>query len=161
MPRRCAQLTAPDNGKIVSKIADFQFPTVVEFQCKFGYQMHGSRFLKCQSDGTWNGTVPTCIRKLNILVQLIFEHLAAVCEGIQNNTSIGMFVAPSLPYVAYGDNVTISCTQQNRPGKYFQIYHLANFQPESHHLVAFDNAFTIRTQIIPIIGCLGLRLIVL
>jgi hypothetical protein len=100
---------------------------VVEFQCKFGYQMHGSRFLKCQSDGTWNGTVPTCIRKLNILVQLIFEHLAAVCEGIQNNTSIGMFVAPSLPYVAYGDNVTISCTQQNRPGKYFQIYHFSQF----------------------------------
>jgi hypothetical protein len=48
--------------------------------------------------------------------------LAAVCEGIQNNTSIGMFVSPSSPFVAYGDNVTIACTQQNRPGSFLQHF---------------------------------------
>jgi hypothetical protein len=63
VPRRCAQLTAPEHGKIVSPVNNFEYSTIVEFQCKFGYQIHGPRFLKCLTDGKWNGTTPSCTRK--------------------------------------------------------------------------------------------------
>ncbi|KAI6239571.1 Sushi, von Willebrand factor type A, EGF and pentraxin domain-containing protein 1 [Aphelenchoides fujianensis] len=98
VPTRCPPISPPENGRIVSP-----FPTVLEFRCRFGHQIRGPRFLKCMADGTWNGTVPTCT--------------PAVCEGIQNNTSIGMFVNSNSAFVGYGDNVTFVCTQQNRPAR--------------------------------------------
>ncbi|KAI6214115.1 Sushi, von Willebrand factor type A, EGF and pentraxin domain-containing protein 1 [Aphelenchoides besseyi] len=88
IPTRCPPISSPENGQIVSAIGDFQFPTVLEFKCRFGYQIRGPRFLK-----------------------------SAVCEGIQNNTAIGMFVSSSSTFVPYGENVTFVCTQQNRPAR--------------------------------------------
>ncbi|CAD5221161.1 unnamed protein product [Bursaphelenchus okinawaensis] len=101
--RKCPGVEAPANGKLINLNKEFAHPNVMEFRCNHGYQIIGSAFLQCTFDGTWNGTVPTCS--------------PAVCEGVQNNTSIGMFVTEEKPYVPYGDNVTVVCTQQNRPIK--------------------------------------------
>ncbi len=40
---------------------------------------------------------------------------AATCQGLQNNSAIGLFVTPDNSTIGYGKNVTIMCTQQNRP----------------------------------------------
>ncbi|VDM13471.1 unnamed protein product [Wuchereria bancrofti] len=65
--------------------------------------MMGASHLKCMQDGSWNGTAPLC--------------LPATCQGVRNNSAIGLFVAPENSTIAYGRNVSIVCSQQNRPGR--------------------------------------------
>lgn len=73
----------------------------MEFQCHFGYELQGPTHLQCLTDGRWNGTAPSCA--------------PAFCDNLANETSIGMFVTPGNSTVAYGQNVSIICTQQSRP----------------------------------------------
>ncbi|KHJ77843.1 sushi domain protein, partial [Oesophagostomum dentatum] len=101
IPRSCPPLQPPENGDLLSISKKFTYPTVVQFQCNFGYQMMGPEFLQCLSDGMWNGTAPFC--------------LPATCQGLKNNSSVGLFVSPENSTVAHGQNVSIVCTHQNRP----------------------------------------------
>ncbi|KAK0398751.1 hypothetical protein QR680_002734 [Steinernema hermaphroditum] len=103
VPRSCSPVHSPENGKLISTTTSFHYPMVVEFQCDFGHQMMGPERLKCLSDGTWNGSMPLCI--------------PATCQGAHNNSAIGLFVTPENSTIAYGKNVSIICSQQNRPAK--------------------------------------------
>ncbi|VDM57878.1 unnamed protein product, partial [Angiostrongylus costaricensis] len=107
IPRSCPPVYSPENGKLLSTLKKFQYPVVVEFQCNFGYQMMGPDFIQCLSDGSWNGTAPFC--------------LPATCQGLKNNSAVGLFVSPENSTIAYGHNVTIVCTQQNRPARAFPL----------------------------------------
>ncbi|KAL3983031.1 EGF-like domain family protein [Acanthocheilonema viteae] len=101
VPRLCANLSSPKNGLLLSTAKTFHYPMVVQFQCDFAYQMMGASHLKCMQDGSWNGTAPFC--------------LPATCQGVRNNSAIGLFVTPENNTIAYGRNVSIVCSQQNRP----------------------------------------------
>ncbi|PAV81139.1 hypothetical protein WR25_22383 [Diploscapter pachys] len=101
--RSCKSLDAPENGRILTSAKDFRYPMVVQFQCNFAYQMMGPDFLQCLADATWNGTAPVC--------------LPATCQGIKNNTNIGLLVSPENSTISYGQNISLSCTQQNRPAR--------------------------------------------
>ncbi len=43
--------------------------------------------------------------------------LAALCAGLSNVSSIGLFVSPGDSAIAYGQNVSIICSQRNRPSR--------------------------------------------
>ncbi|KJH47373.1 sushi domain protein [Dictyocaulus viviparus] len=111
IPRSCPLIHSPENGKLLSILEEFHYPVVVQFQCDFGYQMIGPGFIQCLSDGSWNGTTPLC--------------LPATCQGLKNNTAVGLFVSPGNNTIAYGHNVSIVCTQQNRPAR---VSPLASFR---------------------------------
>jgi len=53
----CPPLTSPGNG-----IADCSTPGVCNFTCDTGYTVSGSAVRRCQRNGTWSGTQPTCIQ---------------------------------------------------------------------------------------------------
>uniref|UniRef100_A0A0N4ZHL5 Fibropellin-1 n=1 Tax=Parastrongyloides trichosuri TaxID=131310 RepID=A0A0N4ZHL5_PARTI len=99
--RKCPQLPAPENGEVFVDNFENSYGSVAFFQCKIGFYIVGKIKIGCQSDGTWNGTVPSCV--------------AAQCEGLKNNSAIGLFVTPGRDSVAYGEKVNIICTQQHRP----------------------------------------------
>ncbi|XGW30547.1 hypothetical protein V3C99_009476 [Haemonchus contortus] len=103
IPRSCPEIHSPENGKLLSTLKKFSYPMSVQFQCDFGYQMMGPNFLQCLADGSWNGTTPFC--------------LPATCQGLKNNSAVGLFVSPENSTIAYGQNVSIVCTQQNRPAR--------------------------------------------
>ncbi|KAI8494081.1 hypothetical protein Bbelb_284280 [Branchiostoma belcheri] len=63
---QCSKLTPPAKGSMTGSNS---FRDKVYFRCDRGYQLVGDSPLTCQSDGTWSGTSPTCIK-------------AAVCPGI-------------------------------------------------------------------------------
>ena len=48
-------------------------------------------------------------------------HLAATCQGIKSNPTIGLRVSLDNSTVAFGQNVTLSCTQPNRPSKHSSV----------------------------------------
>lgn len=51
--------------------------------------------------------------------QHMFLILAAVCSGVKNNSAVGLFVQPESASIGYGQNISIVCSQQNRPGNFF------------------------------------------
>uniref|UniRef100_A0A0N5BUC2 Cubilin n=1 Tax=Strongyloides papillosus TaxID=174720 RepID=A0A0N5BUC2_STREA len=99
--KKCPPLAAPENGEVFIDNNDNSYGTNALFQCKIGFYIIGKVKMSCQSDGTWNGTSPTCI--------------PAQCEGLKNNSAIGLFITPGNEYIRYGDTVNILCTQQHRP----------------------------------------------
>ncbi|CAJ0918219.1 unnamed protein product, partial [Mesorhabditis belari] len=101
VPRVCPTVTSPINGKLLATHKEFVYPMTVKFQCNFGYQMMGAEFIQCLADGTWNGTTPFC--------------LPATCQGVHNVSTIGLYVSPDNATIAFGQNVSITCTHQNRP----------------------------------------------
>lgn len=60
VPVMCPNLSAPENGLILSTQKYYHFGDLVSFQCDFGYIMSGSSSLLCTSTGVWNGSVPEC-----------------------------------------------------------------------------------------------------
>ncbi|XP_069128762.1 sushi, von Willebrand factor type A, EGF and pentraxin domain-containing protein 1-like [Argopecten irradians] len=56
---RCAGSFSIQNGDI-ENVFDNVYTTVLKFTCNEGYIMIGNPAITCQSDGTWNGTEPTC-----------------------------------------------------------------------------------------------------
>ena len=65
----CGALSTPTNG--------LQTPTgslvddTASFSCVYGYRLEGSATRTCQTDETWTGTAPTCVRKLLFVIKLI------------------------------------------------------------------------------------------
>lgn len=60
-----------------------------------------------------------------------------MCDNLQNDTNTGMFIKPGNVTVAYGQNVSIVCTQQTRPsqGTPFTNFRQCIYdpQPEGRH----------------------------
>lgn len=63
VPKMCPGLEKPANGVLLSTKDKHHYGDHVSFQCDFGYVMKGSSGLNCNSNGAWNGSVPTCERK--------------------------------------------------------------------------------------------------
>ncbi|CAI4229546.1 unnamed protein product [Auanema sp. JU1783] len=101
--RTCPLVESPENGLLLSTLSAFRFPVVVQFACDFGYQMMGPDYIQCLADGTWNGTTPFC--------------LPATCQGVENNTDIGLVVSTGNTTIAYGESIVLSCIQRDRPAK--------------------------------------------
>ncbi|XP_019646465.1 PREDICTED: uncharacterized protein LOC109486989 [Branchiostoma belcheri] len=55
----CQQLMAPSNGNIYGGSS---YGDVVTYHCDAGYEISGDEKRTCQSDQTWSGTQPTCVR---------------------------------------------------------------------------------------------------
>ena len=66
----CCRLEAPINGQISGN--DNALGSTTRFRCDSGFQLMGSEERRCQTDGTWSGTHPQCVRKLS------FTHLCIV-----------------------------------------------------------------------------------
>lgn len=60
VPVVCPDLTAPENGVLLSTKEKYHFGDLASFQCNFGYVMSGSSSLLCTSTGVWNGSIPEC-----------------------------------------------------------------------------------------------------
>ena len=58
--KMCPSLGEIENGKILSTKTEFRFGDIVNFQCDFGFVMSGNPVLLCNSNGEWNGTIPSC-----------------------------------------------------------------------------------------------------
>ncbi|CAH1249098.1 CSMD1 [Branchiostoma lanceolatum] len=54
---QCPTLTPPVNGNMRGSRS---YQEVMYFSCDRGYNLVGARSTKCQTDGTWSGSVPTC-----------------------------------------------------------------------------------------------------
>ncbi|XP_019621183.1 PREDICTED: fibroblast growth factor receptor-like [Branchiostoma belcheri] len=78
---------APSNGNISGGSS---YGDVVTYYCDAGYEISGDEERTCQSDQTWSGTQPSCVRKL-------CQQLMAPSNG---NISGG---------ISYGDVVTYHC----------------------------------------------------
>src|SRR5262249_36050194 len=103
---------------------EFTYPDIVEFMCHFGYELHGPTYLQCLTGGSWNGTVPTCTRKIFFLKRQrqnmrvrpsIFCCVAASCQNLANVSQIGLVIQPGERNIAYGQNVTVTCSTSSRP----------------------------------------------
>ncbi|KAI8482156.1 hypothetical protein Bbelb_401460 [Branchiostoma belcheri] len=64
---QCSKLTPPAKGYMTGSNS---FRDKVYFRCDRGYKLVGDSPLTCQSDGTWSGPSPTCMK-------------VAVCPGIR------------------------------------------------------------------------------
>ena len=69
---RCPPLRQVING--VRSSDDVGVETVAVFGCKIGFEIGGQHVLKCQHNGSWNGTEPECNGKTKIVgnVSVIF-----------------------------------------------------------------------------------------
>ena len=54
----CPVPSAPANGQVSGNGSSFG--DVVTFKCNLGYNLTGSATRRCQADGSWSGTQPSC-----------------------------------------------------------------------------------------------------
>ena len=50
-------LTNPENGAVTNNT---DVGTQANYTCDTGYCLYGNRYRTCQTDGSWNGTEPSC-----------------------------------------------------------------------------------------------------
>lgn len=61
---QCTSLGSLANGKITIVTGeDTDFGTVVNYTCNAGYDLMGSQYSVCKTDGTWSHRTPSCHRK--------------------------------------------------------------------------------------------------
>ena len=58
-PVTCPILDTPVNG--TKHGSSYVFESLVMFSCDTGFLLEGDHSLVCQSDGTWNGSIPMCV----------------------------------------------------------------------------------------------------
>ena len=56
----CSTLTTPTNGQ--ASFVSINFTSVVAYSCDSGYTLSGPNIRFCQADGTWSGSVSTCVK---------------------------------------------------------------------------------------------------
>ncbi|KAH1172254.1 hypothetical protein KIL84_007872, partial [Mauremys mutica] len=56
----CTLTPQVENGRMTTTRQAFTYGVTVQFSCKEGYLLHGSRVSQCQDDNTWNPPVPSC-----------------------------------------------------------------------------------------------------
>ena len=57
----CSDPGTPTNGH--RNLSNTTYNSVVTYTCDVGYTLQGSNSRTCQSNGSWNGSVPECTRK--------------------------------------------------------------------------------------------------
>ena len=57
----CGVINAPANGFRVG--SSFTYNKVLAFDCDPGYKLVGTQYRKCQENGLWSGSAPTCVGK--------------------------------------------------------------------------------------------------
>ncbi|KAF7987305.1 hypothetical protein HCN44_003067 [Aphidius gifuensis] len=98
VPVMCTNLSAPDNGKILSTKEKYHYGDIVKFQCNFGYVLAGSTTVHCTSSGVWNGTTPEC--------------QFAKCVSLPDDKNEGLSVLrndETSVLVPFSQNVTLKC----------------------------------------------------
>ncbi|KAF8796738.1 CUB and sushi domain-containing protein 1 [Argiope bruennichi] len=103
VPKSCPGFGPIENGRILSTKSEFHFGDLVSFQCDFGFVMSGSSVLLCNSNGEWNGTVPSCK----------FAHCPSITSDPKQGLEIHM--DEEMETIPYLENVTISCEETGRP----------------------------------------------
>ncbi|XP_060583872.1 sushi, von Willebrand factor type A, EGF and pentraxin domain-containing protein 1-like [Ruditapes philippinarum] len=57
----CPSPTAPDNGEVNIDNRNTEVNDTVTYSCNTGYKLSGTAQIKCDSNGSWDATPPTCI----------------------------------------------------------------------------------------------------
>ena len=55
----CGEISAPANGYRVG--SSYTYDKVLAFDCNPGYKLVGTQYRKCQENGLWSGSAPTCV----------------------------------------------------------------------------------------------------
>ncbi|EFN89876.1 Locomotion-related protein Hikaru genki [Harpegnathos saltator] len=55
----CPLINIPDNVLLIEHNNTFGGKAV--FTCMWGHKLSGSQSIRCESDGRWNGSMPTCL----------------------------------------------------------------------------------------------------
>ena len=78
----CQSLSEPSNGMMDCSLGDDGVPSYEDtcnFTCNTGYELTGSDFRTCQSDGSWSGSNAVCNRGMlyyficNYVCRLLFK----------------------------------------------------------------------------------------
>ena len=62
---RCPDLYHPTYGSV--SVGGYTLDSTAFYECQDSYKLEGGEYRTCQYDGTWSGSVPTCIREFRIL----------------------------------------------------------------------------------------------
>ena len=54
----CARLRSPDNGDVDQTSSEIE--SVATYSCFDGFSLQGSQTRRCERDGRWSGSAPTC-----------------------------------------------------------------------------------------------------
>lgn len=90
------------------KVSGYYPHSSARYECQDGYKLKGNGYLKCLDDGTWNGSPPTCIRKLSCKM--------CVQSFMSNNSNNSIYlhtaatICPVLYAPAHGSVVATSRT---------------------------------------------------
>ena len=66
----CPELTAPENGSVVSD-GFMSWGGTVEYSCNEGYALVGFKDRTCTREATWSNSEPTCESKSRKLVNIV------------------------------------------------------------------------------------------
>ena len=58
-----------ENGNVVFTTTTFD--SVATYSCDPGYALNGNAKRRCLADGTWSGTIPSCVCKLTHFIVLM------------------------------------------------------------------------------------------
>jgi hypothetical protein len=94
-PKDCGTLMAPANGSVSAPTTTYG--SVATYSCAIGYGASGSSTRTCQADGTWSGTMPSCV--------------IANCMALSGPNN-GTVSAPSL---TFGSMATYACNYGYQP----------------------------------------------
>jgi alpha-tubulin suppressor-like RCC1 family protein len=120
--------------------------SVASFSPSAGYALEGSATLTCQSDGTWNGAVPTATALLPLFV---IPGATSVLESDSRTTALAVPVSLTRPGV---DTITVQWTTVQVPGdRPEQADPTADYTPTSG-TVTFNPGETAKTVAIAVNG---------
>lgn len=57
----CAPMNIPDDALLQLIEHNNTFGGLAVFTCMWGHKLSGPQSIKCESDGRWNGSMPTCL----------------------------------------------------------------------------------------------------
>lgn len=121
VPKQCPNLSAPENGKILTLQENYHYNDVITFNCDFGYVLHGQRSLVCGSNGLWNGTTPQCVyAQCPIIADDPAQGLKLQYESTLENNLI--------PFLSMAN---VTCQEDGRPhkGTAYAYYRQCNYDP--------------------------------
>ena len=65
----CGEPLPIEGGKVVG--SGFEFEDTLEYSCAAGMRLFGVAERTCQSDGSWSGEKPECVREFTFLIFLV------------------------------------------------------------------------------------------
>jgi len=78
----CPSLTDPNYGVVTCLLGDDEVPSyddTCSFKCGTVYQLIGNSISTCQSNGSWSGSYPTCIKGTYVFIS---RNCISVCVGV-------------------------------------------------------------------------------